>query len=156
MVAAGLDIFAHPVGRTVVGSPGVGAVAGAAVGEGAVEAQQGVGGGGLVLGQLDDLVTRHGQALEDRIGEGLGQFGLGSRAGGLAKGAQVDIIGVGQPQQQLGRDGALVALDVVQIGGGDAEVTRHGRLGQGEVAPQPLEAAAEEQLAVGGSVHGRS
>ena len=47
MIAAGLDVFADPVGRTVVGSAGFGTVAGAAVGEGAVEAQQGVSGGGL-------------------------------------------------------------------------------------------------------------
>ena len=55
-----------------------------------------------------------------------------------------------------GRDGALVALDMVQIGGRNAEIARHGRLGQGEIAPQPLETAAEEQLAVSGSVHGCS
>ena len=156
MIAAGLDVFANPVGRTVVGSAGFGTVAGAAVGEGAVEAKQGVSGGGLVLGQLDDLVARHREALEDRIGEGLGQFGLGSGAGGLAQGAQVYVIGIGQPQQQLGRDGALVALDMVQIGGRNAEIARHGRLGQGEIAPQPLEAAAEEQLAISGGVHGCS
>ena len=101
-------------------------------------------------------MARHREALEDRIGEGLGQFGLGSGAGGLAQGAQVYVIGIGQPQQQLGRDGALVALDMVQIGGRNAEIARHGRLGQGEIAPQPLETAAEEQLAVSGSVHGCS
>ena len=101
-------------------------------------------------------MARHHQALEDRVGKGLGQFGLGSGAGGLAQGAQVHVIGIGQPQQQLGRDGALVTLDMVQIGGGDAEITRHGRLGQGEIAPQPLEAAAQEQLAISGGVHGSS
>ena len=153
VVALRLDILPHPVGGGLVPRArrvGLCPVAGAAVGEGAIEAQEGVGGGRLVLGQLDDLVARHGQALEHRIGEGLGQGRLGGRAAGGAEAAQVDVVGLGQPQQQLGRDGALVALDVVQIAGRTAEVGGHRRLGQAQIAPQPLEAAAQEQLAVGG------
>ena len=135
---------------------GLGPVAGAAVGEGAIEAQQGVGGGGLVLGQLDDLVAGHGQALEQGIGEGLGQFRFGRGAAGLAEGAQIDVIGVGQTQQQLGRNGPLVALYVIKIAGRNAKVRRHGRLGQRQIAAKPLEAASQEQLAVGGRFHDRT
>src|SRR5690606_15149462 len=116
VVTARLDVFAHPFGRGLVADAGrpLDRVTGAAVGEGAVEAQQGVGGGGLVLGQLDDLVARHGKALEQRIGEGLRQAGLGGRAAGGAEGAQVDVVGLGQTQQQLGRHRPLVALYVVE------------------------------------------
>ncbi|MNI37968.1 hypothetical protein D3C73_920860 [compost metagenome] len=65
VVAARLDVFAHPFGRAVgrgraAAGLGLGAVAHAAVGEGAVEAQHRVGGGGLILGQLHDLVAGHG------------------------------------------------------------------------------------------------
>ena len=159
VVVAGLDVFAHPFGRAVgrggaAAGLGLGPIAHAAVGEGAIEAQHGVGGGGLILGQLHDLVTGHGQALEQGIGEDLGQFRLRRWAARLAEIAQVHVIGFGQTQQQLGRDGALVAFDVVQIGGRDAQVRRHRRLRQVKIAPQPLEAAAQEQLAIGGGVHG--
>ncbi|MNI75286.1 hypothetical protein D3C73_1314240 [compost metagenome] len=99
-------------------------------------------------------MARHSQALEQGIGEDLGQFGLGRRAAGLAEVAQVDVVGFGQTQQQLGRDGALVALDMVQIGGRDAEIRRHRGLGQVKLAPQPLEAAAQEQFAISGGGHG--
>jgi len=102
---------------------------------------------------LHDLVARHRQTLEQGVGEGLGQFGLGRRAAGLAEVSQVHVIGFGQTQQQLGRDGALIALDVVQIGGRDAQVRRHRRLRQVEIAPQPFEAAAEEEFAISGGVH---
>ena len=125
-------------------------------GEGAVEAQQGVSGGGLVLGQLDDLVTRHRQALEQGVGEGLGQFRFGRGTTGLAKGAQVDVVGIGQTQQQLGRDRSLVALYVVEIAWRNAEIGGHGGLGQRQIAAQPLEAASQEQLAVGGRFHDRT
>ncbi len=81
VVVTGLDVFAHPFRRTV-GRGGaaarldLGPVAHPAVGEGAIEAQHGVGDGGLILGQLHDLVARHGQPLEQGIGEDLGQFRL--------------------------------------------------------------------------------
>ncbi|MNV48973.1 hypothetical protein D3C71_1409050 [compost metagenome] len=103
MVVAALDVFAHPFRRAVgggggAGDLGLGPVAHAPVGEGAVEAQDGVGGGGLILGQLHDLVARHGQTLKQGVGEGLGQFGLGGRTAGLAEVAQVHVIGLGQTQ----------------------------------------------------------
>ena len=159
VVVAGLNVFAHPFRRAVgrgraAAGLGLGAVAHAAVGEGAVETQHGVSGGGLILGQMHDLVAGHGQAVEQGVGEDLGQFGLRRRAAGLAEVPQVDVIGFGQTQQKLSRDGALVALDMVQIRGRDAQVRRHRRLRQVKVAPQPLEAAAQKQLAIGGGVHG--
>jgi hypothetical protein len=155
MVAMGLDIFAHPVGGAVVTASGLHTVAGAAIGKGAVEAQQGVGGGGLVLGQLDNLVARHGQTLKQRVREGFRELGLRGRAGGLAQGAQVNVVGVCQTQQQLGRHGTLIALDMVEIGGRDPEVAGHGGLGQGQIPPEPLEAPSEKQLAICTGVHFR-
>ncbi|MNN67740.1 hypothetical protein D3C81_1833950 [compost metagenome] len=98
-------------------------------------------------------MARHGQTLKQGVGEGLGQFGLGGGAAGLAEVAQVHIVGFGQTQQQLGRNRALIALDMVQIRGRDAQIARHRRLRQAEVAPQPFQAAAEEEFAISGGVH---
>ena len=100
-------------------------------------------------------MARHRQALKQGVGEGLGQFRLGRGPAGLAEGAQIDIVGVGQTQQKLRRDWPLVALYVVEIARGNAEVRGHGGLGQRQVAAQPLEAASQEQLAVGGRFHDR-
>ena len=160
MVAAGLDMVTHPVGgRLRVDDhalSGLGLFAGAAVGEGPVQADQGVGCPRGVVDQLQNLVARHRQAAEDRIGQDLGQFSLAGRTGLLGQGAQVDVIGVGQTQQELGRNRPLVALYVVEITGGNAKIGGHGRLGQVHLAAQPLEAAAEEKLAISGRVHSDS
>ena len=157
VVAAGLDVVADPVGgRLHTGDAalaGLGLFAGTAGGEGPVQADQGIGGARGVVDQLQDLMARDGEAAEHRVGENFRQFRLAGGAGLLGQGAQIDVIGVGQTQQQLGRNRALVALNVIEIAGGNPEIGGHRRLGQGHVATQPLEAAAEEQLAVRGPGH---
>ena len=150
VVAAGLDVVAHPVG----GAGGLGGRGGGTtLRQGAVQAHHRVGGAGQVLGQLQDLVARDGDALEQGVGEDLGQGRLAAGPGLAAEGPQVHVIGLGQPQQELRRDGPLVALDMVQIAGRDPQIRGHGGLGQGELAPQPLEASAQKQFAVGVVAH---
>ena len=155
VVAVGLDVVAHPVGRDRPPLGGAASPASAAPrlaacagrhrrGRAAVTASARA---GRVLGQVGDLVARHGQVAEQRIGEDLGQ---------------VRLVGRVRPRRRRRagrgrrfRPGAaaparghrpLVALQVVEVAGRDAEVLGHLGLGQAELAPQPLEPAAEEQL----------
>ena len=80
MVLASLNQVADPVGggvferRTTTFC--LDTIAGAPVGEGAVEAQHCVSGSGGLIGELQDFVTRHVQSEEYRIGQKFRQFGL--------------------------------------------------------------------------------
>jgi len=158
VIAARLDVFAHPFGRAVVVQGLAGAdsrpCARALVVEGAIQSQQGIGDARRLVQQMQQFVTRRRQALEDRVAEDLAQLG-GVGLSPLIQMAQIDVVGLGQTQQQLGRDGALVAFDVIEIAGRNRQIGGHGRLGEAQVPPQPLEAGAQEQLAVGGGIHGR-
>ena len=158
VVAARLDIFANPFGRAGVHQAfavlGGGAGPGAAVVKGLVQAQHGVRDAGRLFQQLHQFVTGQGQAREQRVGQNLAQPCLVRRPA-LVQAAQIDVIGLSQSQQQLGRNGPLIAFYVVEIAGRNAQVGRHGRLSQSQVAPQPLQPGAEEKLAIGGDFHGR-
>ena len=41
---------------------------------------------------------------------------------------EIDIEGFGEPEQDSGGHGPLVALEVIEIGGGDADLVGHGGL----------------------------
>ena len=66
--------------------------------------------------------------------------------GGGGEGPHVDVVGVGEAQDQLGRQRALVALDQGEVAGGDPKPLRHLRLGQLERAAQFADLRAEEEL----------
>jgi hypothetical protein len=94
-------------------------------------------------------VATDAQVGEHLVGQHLVQPRPAARIVGR-QAAQVQVIGVGQAQQDLGGDRPLVAFQQVQIAGRDAQVLGHAALGDAQVAPQPLEPAAEKQLLVMG------
>src|SRR5690606_2049360 len=83
---------------------------------------------------------------EQRIGEHLVEFGEKAILIGGSEVAQVEIVGLRQPQQDLRRDRALVALDQIDVARRDAEALRDLGLGQAELLPDAAEARADEQL----------
>src|SRR5437868_2933373 len=64
------------------------------------------------------------------------------------EGLHVDIEGFGRAEQYARRDGALIALQVVEVGRRDAELVGHLALIEPSLAPQPLQSCAEEELAL--------
>ena len=160
-VALALDVVSHPVGRRqrlTVGAllgPGQRTELGqpAAVGEGAIKPYDRVGDARRVLGDLGHLMAGDGEVLEQRIGEHLGQVARAGRFLIRREAADVDVIDLGQPQQDLRGHRPLVAFQVVEVAGRDAEVFRHPGLGEAEVAAQPPQTRAEKQLPLGDLGH---
>lgn len=157
IVVARLDQVPHPVRwRRLQGRPAafrLGLGPAPLVSEGPIQTGQGLGGGGQVLGQSHKLMPGHVVAVQSRVRQKLRQ-GLDRNGGLLAQKAQVNIIGLCQPQQKLRRNGPLVALDMVEIGRRNTQIGRHGRLGQAQLAPQTLQTPPQEQLAIRGRWHG--
>ena len=100
-----------------------------------------------MLQHLQHLVAGHAQRPEQRVGQGLLQVRLRTLVRFAGEGPQVEVVGLGQAQQDLGRHRSLVALQVVQVARRDAQVLGHARLGQAEIASETAEPAAEEELA---------
>ena len=151
-------MVADPVGRREAGASeiaiddgGPGAVP--LVRKGPVEPQEGLSRAGRVVDHVEEFVTGHLKTLEQGVGENLGQFGFAGWAV-LTELAQIDVVGLGQAKQKLGRNRPLVALDVIQIAGRDPQIGRHGGLGQVSVAPHPLQPGSQKQLSVRDGIHG--
>ena len=115
----------------------------------AVEAHQGLGDPRRVLGHLADLVARDGEVAEHRVGEDLGQILHAAGVGLAGEAADIDVVGLRQTQEDLRGQRPLVALEMVEIARGDAEILGHPRLGQAEVAAHPAQARAEEEFPIG-------
>ncbi len=64
--------------------------------------------------------------------------------------ARIYAIDVGQPDQDLHRDRALIALHQIQIARRDIEFGGHGRLGKLALPAQPLEPGAGEDFSRSG------
>ena len=154
-VALALDIVAHPVrwrqrqtGVALLGPRGLTEFGEApAVGVRPVKPHDRVGDARRCLGHLRHLVARHRQVAKQRIGEHLGEI---ARVGRLLVGreaADIDVVRLGQAQQHLGRDRALIALQIVQIAWADAEILRHAGLGEALVTAQPPQPRPQKQLA---------
>ncbi len=120
----------------------------AALVPGAPQPDHGVGDARGVLGDLVDLVARDGQVAEHRIGKDLGQIAGVGGVGVGREAADVDVESLRQAQQELGGERPLVALEMVQVAGRDAEILGHARLGEAKLAAQPLEPHPEEQFAI--------
>ena len=152
MIAARLDMVAHPILRRdrsgflilPVGRPPP------QLDQRRIEPRHRIGRRRRLVGQLDQFVARHGEAAEHRVGENLGELGRADAVAALRREAlQIDIIGLGQPQQHARRHRPLIALDMVEIGRRDADLGRHRALVQPQLAAQPPHFRAQEQLALG-------
>ena len=119
----------------------------AAIEIGPIEPGHGLGQARRQLGDLGGLVARHAQVGEHLVGQHLLQPRAATRIVGR-QAAQVQIVSVRQPQQDLGRHRSLVALQQVQIAGRHAQFLGHPRLSHAQVASQPLQPAAEKELLV--------
>ncbi len=90
----------------------------------------------------------YAEVAEELVGQHLRQI-LG--AGGVVvrgQAADVDVIGLGQPEQNLSGERALVALQVVEVAGRNAEILGHAGLGEAKFAPQAAEPHAKKQFAL--------
>ena len=153
MVAVLLDIVAHPIfrrdQRARIAVAGQARVAPGFLQRG-IEPGDGVGDRRRVVGQLGQLVARHVEVGEQRIGEDLGQLvGPGARPAARGEGCARRLVNVGQLEQQRRGHRPLVALEMVQIARADAEARRHVGLRHGAVAAQAAQAVAEEELGRG-------
>ncbi len=143
MVAPALDLAADRGGGVGgrVGGGGAGAdpVIGAREGLGtARRARQPF----LDLHSIDLEIGEHriGQPPPDRLGAAAG-FACGERA-------RIEIERLGQPQQHGGGQGALIALDEVEIGGRDMEHLGHRRLRQSRAPAEAADGMTGEELGI--------
>ena len=85
------------------------------LGVGSVEALQSVGDAGAKLGEIAQFLFRQIDLAKQRIGENLVELGEESVLIGSRKIAQIEVIGLGEAQQNLRRHRTLVALDQVDV-----------------------------------------
>ncbi|MGY4291667.1 hypothetical protein ACVWXO_010933 [Bradyrhizobium sp. LM2.7] len=86
---------------------------------------------------------------EQRIGEDLVQLREEAVLVGRRQVAQIKVVGLGQPQQDLRGHRALVALDQVDIARRDPEPLGDLGLRQPQLLPDPPEPRADEQFLPG-------
>ena len=78
-----------------------------------------------VVGQLDQFGTPDPEVGEHRVGEDLGKLVRAGRVAALRRERlHVDVEGLGQPQEDSGGDRPLIALEMVEVGGGDPDLAR--------------------------------
>ena len=155
IIAVGLDQVAHAFDRVgleagaflAVGELGGGhGLAAAGLGIGGVEPLQRVRHAGAELGEVAQFLLRQVDLAEQGIGEDLVQLGEEAVLVGGGEVAQIEVVGLRQPQQDLRRHRALVALDQVDVGGRNAEPLGDLGLRQTQLLADPPEAGADEQL----------
>ena len=163
IIAVGLDQVAHALDRVGLEPRALVAVghlrrhqrlAAAGLGIGGVQPLQGMGHAGAQFGEIAQLLLRQVDLAEQRIGEDLVQFGKEPVLVGGGEIAQIEVIGLGQPQQDLRRHRALVALYQVDIARRNAQPLGDLGLRQPELLADPPEAGADEQLLSGVGGHG--
>src|ERR1700738_48446 len=106
------------------------------------------------FGEIAQFLLRQVDLTEQRVGEDLVQFGEEAVLVGGGEIAQVEFIGPPQPQQDLRRHGALVALYQVDIARRNAEPLGDLGLRQAQLLTAPAEPGADEQLLSGVGCHG--
>ncbi len=121
-----------------LGGEGAEAVLGVLVG--AVELEDAPGQVRAVLHQFAHVLGLETQGLEERVAEDLHEVVRQALVLLRGEGLQVQLELLGQPDEQGGREGPLVALDEVQVAGADAQ-----GLGQLDLT-EPLLAAEEADL----------
>ncbi len=143
--------FGHGVGS--VRAPGRGLDIAVGQGElllliGGVEPQQGLGDAGKVGGDVGGLQRRQVDVGEHRILQHRLQARRLIRAAIAGQGGDVHLVGLGQAQQHLGAQRAVVALQQGDVGGRDLQIGGHIGLGQAMVAAQPPQAWGRHRGAV--------
>src|SRR5829696_3024661 len=110
---------------------------------------------GAQFGEVAQFLLGQGDLPEQRIGEDLVQFGEETVLVGGREVAQIEVIGLGQPEQDLRRHWPLVPLYQVDIARRNAQPLGDLGLRQAELLADPPEAGADEQLLSGVGGHGR-
>ncbi len=98
------------------------------------------------LGEIAQLLLRHVEAAEQRVGKHLVQLGEEAVLVGGGEIAEIKVIGLGQPEQKLRGDRALVALYQVDITGRNAETLGDLGLREIELLADAPEARTDEQF----------
>ena len=114
-------------------------LAAAGLGIGGVQPLQGMGHAGAQFGEVAQFLLRQVDLPEQRIGEDLVQFGKEAVLVGGGEIAQIEVIGLRQPEQDLRRHRALVALYQVDIARRNAEPLGDLGLRQAELLADPPE-----------------
>ena len=99
-----------------------------------------------MLGGVADLGARDGGVAKQRIGEDLLHIADRLLALDFHEVARIDAVDIGEPDQHLHRDRALVALHEIEIARGDVEFVGHARLGEPALAAQALEPGTGENF----------
>ena len=99
---------------------------------------------GAQFSEIAQFLLRQVDLPEQRIGEYLVQFGEEAVFVGGREIAQIEVIGLRQPEQQLRRHRALVALYQVDIARGNLQALGHLGLRQAELLADPAEPRARQ------------
>ena len=145
----------HRIGR--LDGPASGVRLGGAVSQGqlflligGVEPQQGLGDARKIGGRIAGFEGRQVDVGEHRVFQHRLQPGCVIGIGVAGQGGHIDAIGLGQAQQHLGAERAVVAFQKRDIGGRHLQVRRHVGLGQAEVPAHPSEIGAHIEAAFAG------
>src|ERR1700712_4387132 len=106
------------------------------------------------LSEIAQFLLRQVDLPEQRVGEYLVQFGEKTVLVGGREIAQIEVIGLRQPEQNLRRHRALVSLYQVDIARRNLQTLGHLGLRQAELLPDAAKARADEQLFCGITGHG--
>src|ERR1700738_144481 len=109
---------------------------------------------GAQFRQVAQFLLRQVELPEQRVGEDLVQLGEKPVLIGGGEIAQIEVIGFRQPQQDLRRHRALVALYQVDIARRNAEALGDLGLRQPQLLPNPPKPGADKQLLSGITGHG--
>ena len=164
IVAVGLDQIAHALDRVGLEAGALVAVghlrrhqrlAAAGLGIGGIQTLQVMSHTGAQFGEVAQLLLGQVDLAEQWIGEDLVQLGKEPVLIGGGEVAQIEVVGLGQPQQYLRRHRALVPLYQVDIARRNAQPLGDLGLRQPELLADPPEAGAHEEFLSGVGGHGR-
>ena len=164
IIAVGLDQVADALDRIGLEARALVAVghlggdqglAAAGFGIGGVQPLQRMGDAGAQFGEIAQFLFGQVDLPEQRIGKDLVQFGEEAVLVGGGEIAQIEVIGLRQPQQDLRRHRALVALDQVDVARRNAEPLGDLGLRQPQLLPDPPEPGTDKQFLAGIACHGR-
>ena len=97
--------------------------------------------------QLAQAALAQVQVAEQGIARGLLEVGQQAALLAAGEGLEVDVEALGQLEQQRAVELALIVLDQVQVAGRDAQLARHGDLGQALAAAQAAQLVPQHGVA---------